>query len=150
MRARSSSTIPKTTVRLRLWIRSHGSRDHESGNRSVAFGDHILAGARPGSRRPFLSRQERTQRNAPPSLRPQTSRVPSLGTCLRRFAQGASLPLARTPGSLPGRFALVLRLRAALGLTKGTKKQNRNYTQTRKNFLGNVNVYVQDLSVFGE
>jgi hypothetical protein len=52
---------------------------------------------------------------------------PRTCTCLSGFAQGTSLCLGRTSGSLPDPFGPVLRLRWILGLTKGAKKQN-NFT----------------------
>jgi hypothetical protein len=65
-------------------------------------------------------RDEKGRKEALPYSAPRSG-VPSLGACLRRFAQDTSLCPVRTPGSLLGRFALALCLRVSLGLSKGAR-----------------------------
>ncbi len=86
----------------------------------------------------FLSlraQSKEPKERAPRTLRPHTRRVPSLGGQLRRFAQGTSLCLGRTRGSVPRHFVLALRSLSSLGLSKGVPKQNK-YTRRRRVGVG--------------
>jgi adenosylmethionine-8-amino-7-oxononanoate aminotransferase len=72
----------------------------------------------------FFGRPKKTnQKKTALTLRPHTSRLPSLAVWLRRFAEGTSLCLPRTRRSLLRRFALALRLHGSLGLSKGAENQ---------------------------
>jgi hypothetical protein len=80
-----------------------------------------------------LWRQESTQRNAPPGLRPHTPRLPSPILCLRGSAEGPSLSLRRTHEIplVPLRARSSSALGARLG-QGGEKQRQRLRTQPRK------------------
>jgi hypothetical protein len=90
-----------------------------------AAGDDYMS--RVSSRRPtsFLVATRKDAKKRSPGSAPRSEQrceVPSLRAGLKGFSDGTSLCRRRTPGSVPGRFAPVFRLRASLGLSKGDRK----------------------------